>query len=214
MLNMIFKAKNKRAEVNQVDESKTDKEEENREQKTNPTNEKISLSFKHDLPVVVSCIGLTEWGAVEKDLEARAANKADWIKKSIQHLGKTDIDLAEELLNLSDGLVKHRSLEKGIEEQLNKVRSYISKNVKHRCYNTDNVSLSADLSLFGMDHSIKWQMGNGEPHILVIRDLEKLSIDQTYTLSINLPLKTFNICLLYTSPSPRDATLSRMPSSA
>ena len=27
-------------------------------------------------------------------------------------------------------------------------------------------------------------------------------------------LMTFNICLLYTSPSPRDATLSRMPSSA
>ena len=28
------------------------------------------------------------------------------------------------------------------------------------------------------------------------------------------PTKTFKICLLYTSPSPRDATLSRMPSSA
>ena len=27
-------------------------------------------------------------------------------------------------------------------------------------------------------------------------------------------LKKYNICLLYTSPSPRDATLSRMPSSA
>ena len=27
-------------------------------------------------------------------------------------------------------------------------------------------------------------------------------------------LKKFDICLLYTSPSPRDATLSRMPSSA
>ena len=27
-------------------------------------------------------------------------------------------------------------------------------------------------------------------------------------------LATFNNCLLYTSPSPRDATLSRMPSSA
>ena len=26
--------------------------------------------------------------------------------------------------------------------------------------------------------------------------------------------QTFNRCLLYTSPSPRDATLSRMPSSA
>ena len=30
----------------------------------------------------------------------------------------------------------------------------------------------------------------------------------------NPKLKASNICLLYTSPSPRDATLSRMPSSA
>ena len=29
-----------------------------------------------------------------------------------------------------------------------------------------------------------------------------------------LELANTNICLLYTSPSPRDATLSRMPSSA
>ena len=29
-----------------------------------------------------------------------------------------------------------------------------------------------------------------------------------------LPEAQFNLCLLYTSPSPRDATLSRMPSSA
>ena len=29
-----------------------------------------------------------------------------------------------------------------------------------------------------------------------------------------LPEKGSNVCLLYTSPSPRDATLSRMPSSA
>ena len=28
------------------------------------------------------------------------------------------------------------------------------------------------------------------------------------------PPKQYDICLLYTSPSPRDATLSRMPSSA
>ena len=36
------------------------------------------------------------------------------------------------------------------------------------------------------------------------------------TLSDNVPLfkDMFEICLLYTSPSPRDATLSRMPSSA
>ena len=31
---------------------------------------------------------------------------------------------------------------------------------------------------------------------------------------IDLAIEQFNTCLLYTSPSPRDATLSRMPSSA
>ena len=35
-----------------------------------------------------------------------------------------------------------------------------------------------------------------------------------YEISINELDKSLNICLLYTSPSPRDATLSRMPSSA
>ena len=30
----------------------------------------------------------------------------------------------------------------------------------------------------------------------------------------NLPPGTYNVCLLYTSPSPRDGLLSRMPSSA
>ena len=39
------------------------------------------------------------------------------------------------------------------------------------------------------------------------RDVELLK-----TLPLNDPHTTF--CLLYTSPSPRDATLSRMPSSA
>ena len=31
---------------------------------------------------------------------------------------------------------------------------------------------------------------------------------------IKSPLQVYRACLLYTSPSPRDATLSRMPSSA
>ena len=33
-------------------------------------------------------------------------------------------------------------------------------------------------------------------------------------LAVKVSRKAFNSCLLYTSPSPRDATLSRMPSSA
>ena len=36
---------------------------------------------------------------------------------------------------------------------------------------------------------------------------------ETITQAGGVP-KEFNTCLLYTSPSPRDATLSRMPSSA
>ena len=31
---------------------------------------------------------------------------------------------------------------------------------------------------------------------------------------VDKPLIQYAVCLLYTSPSPRDATLSRMPSSA
>ena len=52
---------------------------------------------------------------------------------------------------------------------------------------------------------------------------EKFSIDKTFRIykldNINridelTQTYVFRICLLYTSPSPRDATLSRMPSSA
>ena len=34
------------------------------------------------------------------------------------------------------------------------------------------------------------------------------------TMNNKVVVDTFHTCLLYTSPSPRDATLSRMPSSA
>ena len=41
-----------------------------------------------------------------------------------------------------------------------------------------------------------------------------MDMNQRYDWSITRPDRRLNICLLYTSPSPRDATLSRMPSSA
>ena len=40
-----------------------------------------------------------------------------------------------------------------------------------------------------------------------------VELDETTHLSLNAAARTLT-CLLYTSPSPRDATLSRMPSSA
>ena len=40
-----------------------------------------------------------------------------------------------------------------------------------------------------------------------------LPISGRISAAVSIPILVF-ICLLYTSPSPRDATLSRMPSSA
>ena len=60
------------------------------------------------------------------------------------------------------------------------------------------------------------------PHLKIIHDLEgrDAQIEDIKTLlrnmaEVGMDVLCYNwICLLYTSPSPRDATLSRMPSSA
>ena len=44
--------------------------------------------------------------------------------------------------------------------------------------------------------------------------LAKLFVQPANLLVMDEPTNDLDICLLYTSPSPRDATLSRMPSSA
>ena len=59
-----------------------------------------------------------------------------------------------------------------------------------------------------------------DPHIgLLHRGTEKLMEHKTYLQALPYLdrldyVAPMNHCLLYTSPSPRDATLSRMPSSA
>ena len=52
---------------------------------------------------------------------------------------------------------------------------------------------------------------SGKKKLLVVDDDEELVELIVDTFSRD---NRFDICLLYTSPSPRDATLSRMPSSA
>ena len=45
--------------------------------------------------------------------------------------------------------------------------------------------------------------------------IDKVAVIDADTISAcDLKIRLNGICLLYTSPSPRDATLSRMPSSA
>ena len=51
-------------------------------------------------------------------------------------------------------------------------------------------------------------------HILIIPKKKIPTINDMSESDINLIGSMFMCCLLYTSPSPRDATLSRMPSSA
>ena len=54
-----------------------------------------------------------------------------------------------------------------------------------------------------------------DPHIgLLHRGTEKLIENKTYSQAVPYFDRLDYVCLLYTSPSPRDATLSRMPSSA
>ena len=75
-------------------------------------------------------------------------------------------------------------------------------------------------SAIGME-TIRWWKKMGakvtaevSPHHLIFNEEDIGDYDTHYKM--NPPLRTSedNACLLYTSPSPRDATLSRMPSSA
>ena len=68
---------------------------------------------------------------------------------------------------------------------------------------------------------VEWKIQRGlKPALFVIwRDNNKLdqsaaALDQQKWLEQNVLKMNYKSCLLYTSPSPRDATLSRMPSSA
>ena len=54
-----------------------------------------------------------------------------------------------------------------------------------------------------------------DPHIgLLHRGTEKLIENKTYTQAVPYFDRLDYVCLLYTSPSPRDDGVSRMPSSA
>ena len=48
----------------------------------------------------------------------------------------------------------------------------------------------------------------------VVSDVEKMSYDYGLKVAKAIEAEWFHTCLLYTSPSPRDGLLSRMPSSA
>ena len=72
-------------------------------------------------------------------------------------------------------------------------------NFAHVNYSQTNKLIGKLLCLNGAGIQYKW--------------IKNLTSNASY-LEMNKKASNINICLLYTSPSPRDATLSRMPSSA
>ena len=84
-------------------------------------------------------------------------------------------------------------------------------NVDFRCGVIQNLAL--DLEQFEKELTSLPQAGI--ENILARRRLEQtLASQQPMIASDSIDCVVSNCCLLYTSPSPRDATLSRMPSSA
>ena len=62
-------------------------------------------------------------------------------------------------------------------------------------------------------HTVKFHI-NGFPLTQPILDLDSRVTLELSSDDIGADLSNYYYCLLYTAPSPRDATLSRMPSSA
>ena len=79
------------------------------------------------------------------------------------------------------------------------------------CFNITHESFSADLDEIvqrAEDHKVQYFFAPASKESEI---LKLLNFCENYDEKIYCSV---GICLLYTSPSPRDATLSRMPSSA
>ena len=70
--------------------------------------------------------------------------------------------------------------------------------------------------LFSGDPSVEEKILNGELKSILRANIERLNKQQLLVLQLYYveELNVYEICLLYTSPSPRDLSTSRMPSSA
>ena len=87
----------------------------------------------------------------------------------------------------------------------------ISEVIKFLNLQPDGIYLDGTIGAGGHATEILAQLSKKGRLIGLDRDAEALDICNKRFGASALPINT---CLLYTSPSPRDATLSRMPSSA
>ena len=60
---------------------------------------------------------------------------------------------------------------------------------------------------------LHWYVSFRSPYTAIVRDRVK-TLAEAYGADLKIRIVLPMVCLLYTSPSPRDGLLSRMPSSA
>ena len=99
-----------------------------------------------------------------------------------------------------------------IEEQMNMAirsrKNWAGSNTTVRCYKKDGITTEIDVLLHG--NCIAWFDTASNDFNISSAGWETV----TTKSRLNAILEEFAPCLLYTSPSPRDDVISRMPSSA
>ena len=78
----------------------------------------------------------------------------------------------------------------------------------------DIIPFAGNVNPLGISPLLKKSMASHIESISEYPDRDYKELRSTLALYCNVPMEHIIVCLLYTSPSPRDRTRSRMPSSA
>ena len=73
-----------------------------------------------------------------------------------------------------------------------------------------SAEILAEVEAAGREQTVKISLAPGQRKLITVNSVKKTASELAGTMTAVL----FSPCLLYTSPSPRDGLLSRMPSSA
>ena len=61
---------------------------------------------------------------------------------------------------------------------------------------------------------LPYEIGNAISAMVKRKKIDRADAVSIFSITQKIPVKLVKVCLLYTSPSPRDLSTSRMPSSA
>ena len=154
------------------------------------------------------------------DLMLKVKNAAELDAVRVSVLGKKG-----ELTAVLKQMGKLSAEERPVMGQLaNSVRAKLEARLEERKAELEAAALEKRLAEEAVDVTIPGkpvEMGHQHPMNKVLQEVKEIFIGMGYTIvdgpeieEASYNFTRLNICLLYTSPSPRDRTRSRMPSSA